>query len=211
MLPVFQAYSSRATSHSIPAGTGFRLKQALQPQPDPDESFDDYINASWIDSCLKKQLLIAAMAPKENTVTDFLHMLMEHNVKLVLKVCQDKYNTSEQCFRYIGKEVCGKKNCSDAHITSTAFFETVFGEKLIKYTVEVLSSKQKFSGGITVRKVRIIRRVFRKNTFFGEASLQGGGSKTQDDVDAIKVDDFFSCTEESKGGCSSTSKAELAQ
>ena len=44
------------------------------------------------------------MAPKQNNVTDFLHMIMEHNVKLVMKVCQDKYGSSEQCFKYTGKE-----------------------------------------------------------------------------------------------------------
>lgn len=31
-------------------------------------------------------------------------MIMENNVKLVLKVCQDKYNGKEQCFRYTGKD-----------------------------------------------------------------------------------------------------------
>ena len=29
-----------------------------------DETHEDYINASWVDSSLKKQLIIAAMAPK---------------------------------------------------------------------------------------------------------------------------------------------------
>ena len=61
------------------------------------------MNASWIDSCLKKQLMIAASAPKKNTVTDFLHMIMEHNVKLIMKVCDDKIGQAEQCFRYTGK------------------------------------------------------------------------------------------------------------
>jgi len=60
-----------------------------------DETHEDYINASWVDSALRKQLLIAAMAPKKNNVCDFLHMIMEHNVKLVMKVCQDKYSNSE--------------------------------------------------------------------------------------------------------------------
>ena len=53
------------------------------------------------------------MAPKSSTVCDFLHMLMEHNVKLVIKVCQDKYGNSEQCFKYTGKRV-GKKTSEDS-------------------------------------------------------------------------------------------------
>ena len=45
------------------------------------------------------------MAPTKSTVCDFLHMIMEHNVRLVMKVCQDKQGSAEQCFRYTGKKV----------------------------------------------------------------------------------------------------------
>jgi len=72
-----------------------------------DENFDDYINASWIDSSLKKQLLMAASAPKQNTAVDFLHMIMENNVKLVMKMCEDKVSGREQCFNYTGKSQPG--------------------------------------------------------------------------------------------------------
>lgn len=47
--------------------------------------------------------MIAASAPKRNTAADFLQMIMENNVKLVIKVCEDKVNGREQCFRYTGK------------------------------------------------------------------------------------------------------------
>lgn len=68
-----------------------------------EENFENYINASWVDSCLRKQFIIAASAPLKNTVTDFLHMIMENNVQLVMKVCNDKVGNKEQCFRYTGK------------------------------------------------------------------------------------------------------------
>ena len=85
----------------------------MSPQTTPfvsEESFDDYINASWIDSSLKKQLIIAASAPKDKTAADFLHMIMEHNVKLVMKVCDDKVSGREQCYRYTGKSQPSKAN-----------------------------------------------------------------------------------------------------
>ena len=49
------------------------------------------------------ELIIAASAPKVTTAADFLHMIMEHNVKLVMKVCEDKVGTKEQCYKYTGK------------------------------------------------------------------------------------------------------------
>lgn len=39
--------------------------------------------------------MIAASAPNKSTVCDFLHMIMENNVKLVMKLCQDKYKEKE--------------------------------------------------------------------------------------------------------------------
>lgn len=67
-----------------------------------NSEFGDYINASWIDSGLSNKLLIAASAPLKATVCDFLQMIMEHNVKLVIKLCEDKLPSGkEQSFRYI--------------------------------------------------------------------------------------------------------------
>lgn len=40
-------------------------------------------------------MMIAASAPNKSTVCDFLHMIMENNVKLVMKLCQDKYKEKE--------------------------------------------------------------------------------------------------------------------
>lgn len=74
-------------SQTIPASSAFR-----QPKESFDNPLDDYINASWIDSCLGKRLLIAASAPIRQTACDFLHMIMENNVELVMKLCEDKVN-----------------------------------------------------------------------------------------------------------------------
>ena len=65
---------------------------------------DDYVNASYINSVLHKKFLIAASAPTKNTVTDFLQMIIENKVTLIIKVCDFKYNNKEQCYKYLGKE-----------------------------------------------------------------------------------------------------------
>lgn len=91
--------SGRPVSQTIPANSQLRMPSA------PDDDFEDYINASWIDSCTQKRLMIAASAPSKSTVCDFLHMIMEHNVKLVMKVCEDKVQGKQQCFKYTGKTV----------------------------------------------------------------------------------------------------------
>ena len=99
-MPVFNT-NSRPTSQSVMGVS--RVGESTE------DTFDDYITASWIDSCLKKQVLIAASAPKRNTVSDFLHMIMEKNVKLVMKVCEDKVDNKEQCFRYTPK-MCSEQD-----------------------------------------------------------------------------------------------------
>ena len=99
-LPVFSCLTSRPSIQTVPQAASPSVDDSSAPAED---CFDDYINASWIDSCLRKKLLIAASAPKKNTVCDFLHMIIQNNVKLVMKVCDDKVGRHEQCFKYTGK------------------------------------------------------------------------------------------------------------
>lgn len=41
-------------------------------------------------------------------------MIMEHNVKLVMKVCEDKVGTREQCSKYIdGKDKLEKRDSQE--------------------------------------------------------------------------------------------------
>ena len=86
---MFEEFSGRPASQTITAANNPVESMAS------DEDFEDYINASWIDSCVQKQLIIAASAPMQKTAADFLHMIMEHNVKLVMKVCDDKVSGKE--------------------------------------------------------------------------------------------------------------------
>ena len=52
---------------------------------------------------MKKGSIIAASAPTQRTVCDFLQMIIENQVTLVMKVCDFKVNGREQCFKYLGK------------------------------------------------------------------------------------------------------------
>ena len=167
------------------------------------------------------------MAPKESTVRDFLHMLMEHNVKLVLKVCQDKSGNTEQCFKYTGKEP-GKKPLDDDDLDGPAeepeqtpataaknelVSQRVFEEKkngyVVRYVVDVLSEKQKFEGGLSIRKVRLTRRVYRQQKKFFAAELTTN-SKVMDDAAAKKTKQQGLITdEESKGNPLSLSTSKI--
>ena len=94
-----------------------------------EESFDDYINASWVDSLLHRQCLIAASAPKQSTVTDWLQMIMEKNVTLIMKVCEDKVSGREQSFRYTGKQNTSspsKQSSSASRPTTSPFSPVTF-------------------------------------------------------------------------------------
>ena len=44
----------------------------------------DYVNASFIDGCHKKNTFIATQGPLENTVSDFWRMIVEHNSSIVV-------------------------------------------------------------------------------------------------------------------------------
>ena len=54
---------SRPASQTIPSNNSNIFEQKMFSALS-DETHEDYINASWVDSSLKKQLIIAAMAPK---------------------------------------------------------------------------------------------------------------------------------------------------
>ena len=68
-----------------------------------ETKFDNYINASYLNSCEQLKLFIAAQAPTEKTTADFLQMIFENNVTLVFMLCEFKVKGKEQCFRYLGK------------------------------------------------------------------------------------------------------------
>ena len=56
---------------------------------------NDYVNASYIDSTMHKNLLIAASAPTKSIVPHFLQMIIENRVTLIMKVCDFKVNGKE--------------------------------------------------------------------------------------------------------------------
>jgi len=97
-------------------------------------------------------------------------------------------------------------------VVSQAIFEAKETENsTVKFQVEVLSVKNKYDNGITVRKCRVTRRIYRKRSFFEGPST----SACQDDVSTLRQqswgggEDFFDTQEEIKNACSSTTKAEL--
>ena len=63
---------------------------SLENGPNDDGKLTDYVNASYINTVLQKKLIIAASAPNKTTVTDFLQMIIENNITLIMKLCDFK-------------------------------------------------------------------------------------------------------------------------
>mmetsp|Transcript_18730 Transcript_18730/g.17857 ORF Transcript_18730/g.17857 Transcript_18730/m.17857 type:complete len:157 (+) Transcript_18730:391-861(+) len=76
----------------------------LSDQKEKKDNFYHYINASYINTSINgekgKQALIAAMAPKENTIEDFWQMVIENKVGLISMVCKEQENGKEMSLNY---------------------------------------------------------------------------------------------------------------
>lgn len=93
-----------------PLSLGPRRKQSANslrfntPREDKFEpSIADYINASHINTCLDRKLIVAAMAPNKRTIGSFWQMIFEQNVRLIIMLCNFKVNQLNQSDYYFGK------------------------------------------------------------------------------------------------------------
>lgn len=60
----------------------------------------DYINASFIDSCLKRQAFIATQGPLEQTVPQFWSMVVTSKASVIVMLTSLYENGSEMCAHY---------------------------------------------------------------------------------------------------------------
>ena len=157
-----------------------------------DTKFDNYINASYINSSEQLKLFIAAQAPKKHTTADFLQMIFENNVTLVTMLCEWKYKDKEQCYRYLGKQALNfgresliKNSSIDSNDNK---FKTPDG--LLQFTVDILETKSKFNQGLIIRKIKLTKRQFKE---FDQDQLAQAGSA---DTSPLPRDrDFFNCSD----------------
>ncbi|KAL4623779.1 tyrosine-protein phosphatase non-receptor type 22-like [Arapaima gigas] len=61
---------------------------------------NDYINANFIKGVFKEQAYIATQGPLPNTVVDFLRMVWEYNVEIIVMACREFEMGRKKCERY---------------------------------------------------------------------------------------------------------------
>lgn len=113
--------------------------------------FKDYINASYINSCLDQRLFIAAMAPPKNYIGQFWQMIFENNTGLIMMLCCLKGN---QCDFYFGKPA---KEVKENRITfeSDKYWTP---DRKQEFTVEVVKEKSVLQDKLIKRKLKVTRR-----------------------------------------------------
>ncbi|XP_045392277.1 receptor-type tyrosine-protein phosphatase C isoform X2 [Lemur catta] len=89
------------------------LEMSKESEHDSDESSDDdsdaeetskYINASFIMSYWKPEVMIAAQGPLKETVGDFWQMIFQRKVKVVVMLTELMQGDQEICAQYWGEE-----------------------------------------------------------------------------------------------------------
>ncbi|XP_027976106.1 receptor-type tyrosine-protein phosphatase C isoform X3 [Eumetopias jubatus] len=89
------------------------LEMSKESEHDSDESSDDdsdseetsrYINASFIMSYWKPEVMIAAQGPLKETIGDFWQMIFQRKVKVIVMLTQLKNRDQEACAQYWEEE-----------------------------------------------------------------------------------------------------------
>uniref|UniRef100_A0A2I2YRL1 Receptor-type tyrosine-protein phosphatase C n=1 Tax=Gorilla gorilla gorilla TaxID=9595 RepID=A0A2I2YRL1_GORGO len=98
------------------------LEMSKESEHDSDESSDDdsdseepskYINASFIMSYWKPEVMIAAQGPLKETIGDFWQMIFQRKVKVIVMLTELKHGDQEICAQYWGE---GKQTYGDIEV-----------------------------------------------------------------------------------------------
>ncbi|XP_032144535.1 receptor-type tyrosine-protein phosphatase C isoform X3 [Sapajus apella] len=98
------------------------LEMSKESEHDSDESSDDdsdseeaskYINASFIMSYWKPEVMIAAQGPLKETIGDFWQMIFQRKVKAIVMLTELKHGDQELCAQYWGE---GKQTYGDIEV-----------------------------------------------------------------------------------------------
>ncbi|XP_029791270.1 receptor-type tyrosine-protein phosphatase C isoform X3 [Suricata suricatta] len=100
----------------------YELEMSKESEHDSDESSDDdsdseetskYINASFIMSYWKPEVMIAAQGPLKETIGDFWQMIFQRRVKIIVMLTELKSGDQEVCAQYWGE---GKQTYGDIQV-----------------------------------------------------------------------------------------------
>lgn len=98
------------------------LEMSKESEHDSDESSDDdsdpeetskYINASFVMSYWKPEVMIAAQGPLKETIGDFWQMIFQRKVKVIVMLTELNHEDQEMCAQYWGE---GRQTYGDLEI-----------------------------------------------------------------------------------------------
>ncbi|XP_052055919.1 receptor-type tyrosine-protein phosphatase C isoform X2 [Apodemus sylvaticus] len=98
------------------------LEMSKESEPESDESSDDdsdseetskYINASFVMSYWKPEMMIAAQGPLKETIGDFWQMIFQRKVKVIVMLTELMNGDQEVCAQYWGE---GKQTYGDMEV-----------------------------------------------------------------------------------------------
>ncbi|XP_076403630.1 receptor-type tyrosine-protein phosphatase C isoform X3 [Peromyscus maniculatus bairdii] len=122
------------------------LEMSKESDPDSEESSDDesdseetskYINASFVMSYWKPEMMIAAQGPLKETVGDFWQMIFQRKVKVIVMLTELTNGDQEVCAQYWGE---GKQTYGDLEVVMK---DTNKSSAYILRTFELRHSKRK--------------------------------------------------------------------
>ncbi|XP_037067260.1 receptor-type tyrosine-protein phosphatase C isoform X2 [Peromyscus leucopus] len=122
------------------------LEMSKESEPDSEESSDDesdseetskYINASFVMSYWKPEMMIAAQGPLKETVGDFWQMIFQRKVKVIVMLTELTNGDQEVCAQYWGE---GKQTYGDLEVVMK---DTNKSSAYILRTLELRHSKRK--------------------------------------------------------------------
>ncbi|ELW57889.1 Receptor-type tyrosine-protein phosphatase C [Tupaia chinensis] len=100
----------------------YELEVSKESEHDSDESSDEesdseeaskYINASFIMSYWKPEVMIAAQGPLNETIGDFWQMIFQRKVKVIVMLTELKHGDQEVCAQYWGE---GRQTYGDIEV-----------------------------------------------------------------------------------------------
>ncbi|XP_027630350.1 receptor-type tyrosine-protein phosphatase C [Tupaia chinensis] len=124
----------------------YELEVSKESEHDSDESSDEesdseeaskYINASFIMSYWKPEVMIAAQGPLNETIGDFWQMIFQRKVKVIVMLTELKHGDQEVCAQYWGE---GRQTYGDIEVDTK---ETTKSSAYTLRVFELRHSKRK--------------------------------------------------------------------
>ena len=77
------------------------VKLQCEPNEESDDERNEYINASWLNTCTRmEKSFVATQGPMSNTFNNFWKMCWQYEIENILMLCNFNENDKQQCEQY---------------------------------------------------------------------------------------------------------------